>query len=140
MTGVTNCQGLILDPDLAYSIWHTFASSITVQNTNIDATFNPYSSSGYGYAWWLTYQFSCQSGPISLSDDYSSGPSANPSQDLVWPGPSSSPTCGARHSRGVVSWPDLQIKGSISIGLPPGGDFVPASAVGLGYRSPGYRR
>ena len=42
MTGVTNCQGLTLDPDLAYAVWHTFASSITVENTNVDETFNPY--------------------------------------------------------------------------------------------------
>jgi hypothetical protein len=39
-----------------------------------------------------------------------------------------------------VSWPgDPFLSGSIRAGVPPGGDFVPASAVGLGYRSPGYR-
>ena len=48
MTGVTNCQGFTLDPDLAYSKWHTFPSSITVKNTNIDVTSNPYSSTGEG--------------------------------------------------------------------------------------------
>ena len=42
MTGVTNCQGFTLDPDLAYSKWHRFPSSITVKNANIDATTNPY--------------------------------------------------------------------------------------------------
>ena len=46
MTGVTNCQGLQLDPDLAYSKWHRFPSSITVKNTNVDAAYNPYRKRG----------------------------------------------------------------------------------------------
>ena len=41
MTGVTNCQGFELDPDLAYSIWHKFPS-ITIENANVEITFNPY--------------------------------------------------------------------------------------------------
>ena len=135
MTGVTNCQGFTLDPDLAYSVWHAFPSSITVQNANIDTAVNPYSVNLAGYAWWLTHGPECKSGPLSLSNDYSSEP-------RVWPDPARH-SCGARYSRssrGGVSWTEGRIMGSIRIGAPPGGDFVAPGAVGLGYQSPGYRQ
>jgi hypothetical protein len=83
MTGVTNCQGLQLDPDLAYSRWHQFPSSITIENTNIDASYNPYRKEANGYTWWLTYGFTCISGPIALSNDYYSGPPADPAAASV---------------------------------------------------------
>jgi hypothetical protein len=136
MTGVTNCQGLTLDPDLAYTAWHTFPSSITVKNTNVDITFNPYRRTAHGYAWWLTNGTDCKTGPLSLSNDYASGPRGDLNAAKVWPDPADH-NCGARYSRGVVSWTDAPIQGSIRIGMPPGGDFVPPGAVGLGYRSPG---
>ena len=138
MTGVTNCQGFTLDPDLAYSAWHTFPSSITVANANIDATTNPYRGTTYGQKWWLTYGTDCQSGPLFLINDYVSNPGGHGIPDIIWPD-TADHMCGARYSHGAFSWPDTKIKGSIRIGIPPGGDFVPPGAVGPGYRSPGYR-
>jgi hypothetical protein len=137
MTGVTNCQGFTLDPDLAYSAWHTFPSSITVANANIDATTNPYHGTAYGQKWWLTYRTGCQSGPLFLINDYASNPQGHGIPDIIWPD-TADHICDARYSDGAFSWPDTSIKGSIRIGIPPGGDFVPLGAVGLGYRSPGY--
>ena len=139
MTGVTNCQGFMLDPDLAYSKWHTFPSSITIKNTNLEVTSNPYSGTAQGPAWWLTYGNGCKSGLVSLSDDYSSEPRTNRTPPSIWPNPGHH-RCGARYSRGVVSWRDVRIHGSIRSGAPPGGDFVPPGAAGLGYLSPGYRQ
>jgi hypothetical protein len=37
-----------------------------------------------------------------------------------------------------VSWIGTNITGGFRKGPPPGGDFVPASAVGTTYVSPGY--
>jgi hypothetical protein len=129
MTGVTNCQGLTLDPDLAYSKWHTFPSSITVQNANIETAVNPYSATKSGYAWWLTYKFSCKSGLLFLRNDYSREP-------RVWPDLANH-NCAVQYSHGVRR--AVRIVGSIRIGAPPGGDFVPLGAAGIDYRSPGYR-
>jgi hypothetical protein len=139
MTGVTNCQGLELDPELAYSVWHTFPASITVQNVNIDLTFNPYRQILEGYTWILTYRLGCKSGPIFLNGDYSGGPQSDPAAARVWPDPDNG-VCGARYSNGAFSWTEPAIHGTIRGAAPPGGDFVPPGAVGLDYRSPGYRR
>ena len=139
MTGVTNCQGFTLDPDLAYSTWHTFASSITIKNTNLDITANPYRGAVHGPAWWLAYGYGCKSGPISLSNDYSSEPRASRTPPSIWPYPGDH-QCGARYEDGVVSWKDAHINGTIRTGKPPGGDFVPPGVAGLGYLSPGYQR
>lgn len=138
MTGVTNCQGLQLDPDLAYSVWHMFPASITVQDVNIDLTFNPYRGRVEGYTWWLTYGLGCISGPIFLSDDYSGGPQTDPAPARVWPDPANH-VCGARYSNGAFSWTEPAIHGTIRGGAPSGGDFVPLGSVGIGYLSPGYR-
>jgi hypothetical protein len=139
LTGVTNCQGLQLDPDLAYSKWHQFPSSITVENTNVDAAYNPYRDEANGYTWWLTYGFTCISGPIVLNNDYYSGPPADPAAASIWPGPGNG-QCGAQDSNGIVSWAGVDVEGVIRNGTPAGGDFVPVGAVGLGYRSPGYQQ
>jgi hypothetical protein len=139
MTGVTNCQGFTLDPDLAYSRWHTFPSSITIKNTNLDISSNPYRGAAHGAAWWLAYGNACKSGPISLSNDYSSEPRASRTPPSIWPYPGYH-QCGARYEGGVVSWKDAHINGSIHTGKPPGGDFVPPGVAGLGYLSPGYQR
>jgi hypothetical protein len=139
MTGVTNCQGFTLDPDLAYTKWHMFPSSITVKDANIDATINPYRGRAYGQDWWLTHGTSCKSGPLFLINDYSSNPQGHGIPDIIWPD-TYDHTCGAQYSHGAFSWRDPLIKGSIRIATPPGGDFVPSNTVGLGYRSPGYQR
>jgi hypothetical protein len=40
-----------------------------------------------------------------------------------------------------VSWPNYteKMNGRVRLGPPPGGDFVPAGSVGIGYVSPGYQ-
>jgi hypothetical protein len=139
MTGVTNCQGLTLDPDLAYKIWHTFPASITVKNTNIEVTANPYPRTVYPTTWWLAHGTGCKSGPIFLSDAYSGAVPTDRIQPSIFPNPDDH-ECGAQYSHGVVSWSDASINGSIRTGEPAGGDFVPPGAAGLGYQSPGYRR
>ena len=139
MTGVTNCQGLTLSPDLAYAHWHTFPSSITVKNTNIETSPIPYPGKEHGATWWLTYKSSCKPGPIFLTNDYSDEPGIGLGTPSIWPHPGGN-ECGARYSHGVVSWIDVHIHGSIRMGKPPGGHFVPLGDAGLGYLSPGYRQ
>jgi hypothetical protein len=139
MTGVTNCTGLMLDPDLAYSKWHKLPAWITIENTNIDVSANPYQPMGYGATWWLTYGYSCESGPVFLSGDYSSEPGTGHSPPSIYPNIAYH-SCGAHYSDGVVSWTDALIDGSINTGMPPGGDFVPLGVAGLGYLSPGYQQ
>lgn len=139
MTGITNCQGLILDPDLAYSTWHTFPSSITIKNTNVEITSNPYPGIRNRPSWWLTYGTSCKSGQITLSDDYSSEPRTDRNPPPIWPNLGDR-RCGVRYSGGAVSWTEARINGSIRTSAPPEGDFVPPGAAGLGYLSPGYQQ
>ena len=38
-----------------------------------------------------------------------------------------------------ATWPSMDVSGSMQLGTPPGGDFVPAGSVGVGYTSPGYQ-
>ena len=137
LTGVTNCTGLMLDPDLAYDNWHTFPTSITITNTNIDVTANPYPKTVYPTTWWLTYANTCESGPVFLSDDYSSEPLIERGSPSMWPNPDN-PDCGTEDSNGIVSWKNTRIEGSIQTGNPPEGDFVPLGVAGLDYRLAGY--
>ncbi len=52
-------------------------------------------------------------------------------RDLWWETPPNPPTKVWEHTWPVGVWTAKE-------GVPPGGDFVPASQVGIGYRSPGY--
>jgi hypothetical protein len=63
-------------------------------------------------------------------------------EDSVWPGGNGTdPRKAVLAPDGKsVSWPNYtaKIDGRVHLGPPPGGDFVPAGSVGIGYVSPGY--
>jgi len=85
-------------------------------------------------------------GPIVLNNVYAEPP-GGPLNAFAWPtGSMSAAGCAAALSPdGSMSWPALSaalggpVTGAIQLGPPPGGDFVPAGSVGVGYVSPGYR-
>lgn len=55
--------------------------------------------------------------------------------------PAALATCGVDSlSRKYVTWANtpILVTGRVTQGLPPGGDFVPDGAAGMGYQSPGY--
>jgi len=62
--------------------------------------------------------------------------------DSVWPAANGSdPRKAVLAADGQsVSWPNYteKMNGRVRLGPPPGGDFVPAGSVGIGYVSPGY--
>jgi hypothetical protein len=90
----------------------------------------------------------CQlAGPIVLDNVYAEPP-GGPLNAFAWPtGSMSAAGCAAALSPDgtSMSWPALSaafggpVTGAIQLGPPPGGDFVPAGSVGVGYVSPGYR-
>ena len=89
-----------------------------------------------------------QSGQVTLEDVWVSVPASRAGGigRAVWPdvnGRDPSRAIVSRESDGVrsVSWPSGMrpaVVGQVKEGVPPGGDFVPQGAVGVGYRSPGY--
>jgi hypothetical protein len=139
LTGTTNCQGLQVDADLGWASYGVYPQQITILNTNIDVTANPYSGASNRYAWWLTYGTECNSGPITLSGDYTLEPSGNMNGNAVWPDVDTT-GCKSVWSSPTLSFPNSpQISGVLTEGLPPGGDWVPAGVAGTHYVSPGYK-
>jgi hypothetical protein len=143
LTFSSGYQGLFLPtrPD-----WTGPSSTITVKNTNGYALLG--SSVGSVTLYWL--RDSCTAGsavelttPITLEECW-----ADPTQkgqafrDTVFPKAHFNGSCGAVEVAGspnFMDWPDSSnIFGTVKRGVPGGGDFVPASAVGLNYVSPGY--
>jgi hypothetical protein len=89
---------------------------------------------------WLTAGTAgCAHSPVTLNDVYISdtSPLIAPAS-TVWPSPSSGLKCDARVKGSSVTWPGLPVTGSVTLGTPPGGPFVPAATAGNGYISPGY--
>ena len=86
----------------------------------------------------------CQlSSPMVLNDFYGAPP-VGKLQRFMWPTNSMDRAgCPAALSADgqTVDWPALrgQISGVLRLGPPPGGDFVPAGSVGVGYVTPGYQ-
>lgn len=139
LTGTTNCQGLQIDPDLA---WGTYGvnPAYTIKNANMDTLNNPYSGNGNRYQYWLTFSTACESGPISLANVYAQEPDGTLNGNSVWPDTDQPAACKSVWSAPALSFPaSPQISGVITQGLPPGGDYVPAGVAGTGYVSPGYQ-
>jgi len=142
LTGTTNCIGLMLDPDVAYSRDNTSSLNIILKNTNINVLPNKYGNTNR-YAYWFTYGAqSCYSGPISLSNVYAQEPDGTLALGSVWPDTNQPPACVSvwNFATNQSTFPNSpQISGYITAGLPPGGDFVPVGVAGMSYVSPGYQ-
>jgi hypothetical protein len=140
LTGTSNCQGFEIDPDLSTANPPDFI----IKNTNMNTTANPYSGNTNRYMWWLTGGPSgCASGNITLSNAYAKEPNGSLNSYSVWPETDTPSTCHSVWSAPTLSFPNSpKITGTITTGLPPGGDFVSGggTSAGTGYVSPGYQQ
>jgi hypothetical protein len=143
LTGTTDCQGMQIDPDIAYKKYKLLPKSGTFKNVNINVFANPSLGNGNRYVWWFTYGLkSCVSYPITLSNVYVQEPSGSLATGSVWPDPANTYPAGCLglYPGGYVTWPTLTtLNGVVMSGLPPGGDYVPVGSAGVGYVSPGYQ-
>jgi hypothetical protein len=138
LTGTTNCQGLQVDPDLAWSRDHAYPRSIVIQNVNLRVLSNPFSGNQNRYAWWLTYNLECNSGPVTLANVFTTEPE-RALRNAAWPDVDQPSGCKARWNGTRLSFPGTKVSGAITAGSPPHGDFVPIGRAGIGYKSPGYQ-
>ena len=139
LTGTTNCQGLQIDPDLAWSRDHAYPRRITIKNTNIRVITNPYSGYENRYAARLTYNHDCNSGPVALQNVFVTEPGRS-LKNAVWPDLDQPGGCRPHSNGARLAFPQTNITGTITIGAPPDGDFVPPGRAGIDYTSPGYRQ
>jgi hypothetical protein len=105
---------------------------------------------------WLTAGTeTCQSSPVTLEHVFIANETGRlSSAETVWPSPLSklpcdpvveqktgwSPTLSMNPEveQATLSWPMLPVTGSVTLGAPPGGPFVPPGVAGEGYITPGY--
>jgi hypothetical protein len=142
LTGRTDYQGLFLRVDLAN---HPPGGPVYLRRVNLEA-FQSAESVGHTlYSMWND-----STDPVHVDQVYSQphpnsayGPEAAQATILVQDGVRVDPVSNG----GVLSWPNYPTRvrtwdglaiGSVVAGTPVNGDFVPASAVGLSYVSPGY--
>jgi hypothetical protein len=139
LTGTSDYQGMEIKQGDNGSVIH----SAVFRRVNMDGLANPHGCTGSQYLWWLTSTaggFNCSVYPTTLDRVYNN-PSGSFSlnQGTVWPATSPTFGCPVNVQNSVATWPGLSnVTGAITQGLPNGGDFVPASSVGIGYVSPGY--
>jgi hypothetical protein len=131
-------QGLSVDPT-------SYGSVGSGQFQNVDLTAEPPPAalaskySPGGVMLWLTTG-TCTTTAMSFANVYvDNATNSIPSGSTVWPSTTSTLPCRAQQTGNAVSWPGLPtIKGSVILGAPPTGSFVPAGSVGVGYQTPGY--
>lgn len=139
LTADGDYQGLSINPN---------SGSVTNSDLeNVDLTVDPRPAAlagisvGGGIMLWLTSETStCNARAVKLSNFYILNNSERvPSTETVWPSPTSGLACAAHVSGSSISWPGLPVTGSVSLGAPPTGSFVPAGVSGRSYVSPGYQ-
>jgi len=143
LTGTTDCQGLQLDPDLAWSRFRTTARSQTLKNVNINVFRKPHTGPGNRYALWLSYddtQIKCIAGRTTLTNVWVQEPNRSLATESTWPETNRPAACRAAWSPSArrSSFPGLHnVTGVVREGRPPGGDFVPIDGnAGLRYVRP----
>ena len=124
VTGSTNYQGVRIAPE-----W-------PVKSADLERVDMSFISGGQKISY--LYQFvdnaKQQEFPITFKDVYAAERSGQKGEYLsIWP-KAGIPEIGAVREGNEVTWPGLPYKGHVTIGHPPGMDFVPASKVGIGYK------
>jgi len=137
-TGTSNDQGFTINPDLALK---NFGDVVTydIRDTNLVDIHNPYTGFRNRYLWWLIDASTCHSGQIALSNVYTSEADGTLRLDSAWPDTNQPAACMSKWSGSALSFHGIPVTGSITEGVPPGGDFVPVGVAGIHYRSPGYQ-
>ena len=125
VTGSTNYQGVRIAPQ-----W-------PVKSADLERVDMSYNSGGQKISY--LYQFVDNAKqpefPITFKDVYASERPGQKGEYLaIWP-KTGIPEIGAVREGNEVTWPGLPYKGHVTIGHPPGMDFVPASKVGLNYKA-----
>jgi hypothetical protein len=133
MTGSTNYQGLHVPEEAGRVIGQGI-----IRNANIFSSGVQADGKGGQYIWLP----SNNEYPVTLEGVFISGRPGDSFNRSIWPN-TSNPTCPASITGSpgsqVATWPSCSwITGKVTQGKPPGGDYVPASSVGLNYISPGY--
>jgi hypothetical protein len=123
LSGVTDCQGFFLVGNTG-PIGSADLRNIDITGTNTSQ-----------YLFWQA-----QNIPVNIENMWIT---TAPSRKLawsVWPDKNHPlPTQAILNDDGSVGWtPETNITGLVFPGSPPGGNFVPAGSVGVGYVSPGY--
>jgi hypothetical protein len=139
LTADGDYQGLTIDPSVGS------VRKAIIQN--VDLTLDPRPAAlapitvGGGIMLWLTSGTeACNMNPVVLSHVYIVNHSHRlPSKKTFWPSPLSHLPCAARLMGRRVSWPALPVTGSVILGPPPAGPFVPEGLAGQSYVSPGYQ-
>jgi hypothetical protein len=138
LTANGDYQGLTIAPDLGS------LGGADIENVDLTAEPPPAallaSAVGGGIMVWLTSgTTSCRSSPTTFHDVYvADGSTRIQPANTVWPSRSSGLPCDATVSAGSITWPSLPVKGSVNLGVPPQGSFVPRGVAGSSYRTPGY--
>lgn len=137
LTGSSDYQGLFLIAD--YNRNQSFIFK------NVNMLMKPEVSAGAlgGDTVWLDRGLSGSKGgpvPTFFSNVYAQPRTGENLDTTVFPGPTASNVAERPVlSNGFLSWPNLVwVTGGLRQGTPPGGDFVPSGAAGIGYTSPGY--
>jgi hypothetical protein len=128
LTGSTNYQGLTVN-----SATNSIGAG-TIRNANVFSSgATPFNKGGFFF--WMP----CDEYPLTLENVYVSPRAGKEFDRSVWPSAAHA-SCPVTISDGVATWSRaVRIVGTVRQGTPPGGDYVPEGAVGIGYVSPGYR-
>ena len=124
VTGSTNYQGVRIAPE-----WPVKSANLE----RVDMSYNP-GGQKISYLYQFVDNAKQQEFPITFKDVYAAERSGQKGEYLsIWP-KTGIPEIGAVREGNEVTWPGLPYKGHVTIGHPPGMDFVPASKVGLNYK------
>jgi hypothetical protein len=131
LTASTNYQGLTLQPDLGP------IGSVELDHVDLTSVLDATTEKGGHVMWMAKGTKSCIAASTSLSNVFVKPRPGRSLGTSVWPSATSGLPCAATGTS-VVGWPGLPVRGGVNLGPPPGGEFVPAGSVGIGYGSPGY--
>jgi hypothetical protein len=133
LTASSRYQGL--------QLYDQYNGPVTAKRVDLTARPQISGTSG-GHMVWVGDDSCGQLSPYSFSEVYVRPRPDRTLGDSIWPtSGADASTCPAQLLNGFASWPLFPaITGGVSLGPPPGGEFVPVGAAGLYYVSPGYQQ
>ena len=134
-TGFSGYQGFQLPAIRSRTIGQVTLANVDLHSIDEQIARTEPSGGNGGFLLWTIGGTNCdRTFPISMSEVYAEGRPGRSPGTIVWPSSTKPSDCPTTVRDGIVSFPHQPVTGTVTLGKPAKGEFVPLGAAGVDYK------
>jgi hypothetical protein len=134
-TGFSGYQGFQLPAIRSRTVGQVTLAKVDLHSIDEQIPRAEPSGGNGGFLLWTIGGTSCdRTFPISMSEFYAEGRPGRSPGSIVWPASTKPRDCPTTVRDGIVSFPHQPVTGTVTLGKPAKGEFVPLGVAGVDYK------